>query len=85
MVLKLFTTFIVVAAILASPKHEAFTWSYRSSIYRVHWSKLALTDVMHLLSCHARASIHPIPLQLKNFYLKSKKRYPIVTSFVGIL
>ena len=37
MVLKLFTTFIVVAAILASPKHRDFTWSYRSSIYRVHW------------------------------------------------
>ena len=36
MELKLFTTFIVVAAILASPKHKAFTWSYRSSIYRVH-------------------------------------------------
>ena len=36
MVLKLFTTFIVVAAILASPKHRDFTWSYRSSIYRVH-------------------------------------------------
>ena len=35
--LKLFTTFIVVAAILASPRHKAFTWSYRSSIYRVHW------------------------------------------------
>ena len=34
MVLKLFTTFIVVAAILASP-----TWSYHSSIYRVHWGK----------------------------------------------
>ena len=34
---KLFTIFIVVAAILASPKHKAFTWSYRSSIYRVHW------------------------------------------------
>ena len=29
MELKLFTTFIVVAAILASPKHKAFTWSYR--------------------------------------------------------
>ena len=28
--------FIVVAAILASPKHKAFTWSYCSSIYRVH-------------------------------------------------
>ena len=37
MVLKLFTTFIVVAAILASPKHRDFTWSYRSSIYGVHW------------------------------------------------
>ena len=37
MVLKLFTTFIVVAAILASPKHRDFTWSYRSSIHRVHW------------------------------------------------
>ena len=37
MVLKLFTTFIVVAAISASPKHRDFTWSYRSSIYRVHW------------------------------------------------
>ena len=37
MVLKLFTTFIVVAAILASPKHRDFTWSYRSSIYRAHW------------------------------------------------
>ena len=37
MVLKLFTTFIVVAAILASPKYRDFTWSYRSSIYRVHW------------------------------------------------
>ena len=37
MVLKMFTTFIVVAAILASPKHRDFTWSYRSSIYRVHW------------------------------------------------
>ena len=40
MVLKLFTTFIVVAAILVSPKHRDFTWSYRSSIYRVHWSIL---------------------------------------------
>ena len=39
MVLKLFTTFIVVAAILASPKHRDFTWSYRSSIYRVHCLK----------------------------------------------
>ena len=25
-----------VAAILASPEQRAFTWSYRSSIYRVH-------------------------------------------------
>ena len=40
MVLKLFTTFIVVAAILASPKHRDFTWSYRSSIYRVHCCRL---------------------------------------------
>ena len=40
MELKLFTTFIVVAAILASPKHRDFTWSYRSSIYRVHWMRL---------------------------------------------
>ena len=40
MVLKLFTTFIVVAAILASPKHRDFTWSYRSSIYRVHCSQV---------------------------------------------
>ena len=39
MVLKLFTAFIVVAAILASPKHRDFTWRYRSSIYRVHWLK----------------------------------------------
>ena len=30
MVQKLFTIFIVVAAILASPKHRTFTWSYRS-------------------------------------------------------
>ena len=37
MVLKPFTTFIVVAAISASPKHRASTWCYRSSIYRVHW------------------------------------------------
>ena len=36
-VLKLFTTFILFAAILASPKHRDFTWSYHSSIYRVHW------------------------------------------------
>ena len=42
MVLKLFTTFIVVAAILASPKHRDFTWSYRSSIYRVHWLKMVI-------------------------------------------
>ena len=35
-VLQLFTTFIV-AAILASPNHRDFTWSYRSSIYRIHW------------------------------------------------
>ena len=40
MLLKLFTTFIVVTAILASPKDRVFTWSYRSSIYRVHWYKL---------------------------------------------
>ena len=38
MVLKLFTTFIVVIAILASPKCKAFGWVYRSNIYRVHWS-----------------------------------------------
>ena len=31
-VLRLFTTFVVVAAILASPKRRAFIWSYRSSI-----------------------------------------------------
>ena len=41
MELKLFTTFVVVAAILASPKHMAFTWSYRSSIYRVHCAYVA--------------------------------------------
>ena len=35
-VLRLFTTFVVVAAILASPKRRVFIWSYRSSIYRVH-------------------------------------------------
>ena len=35
-VLRLFTTFVVVAAILASPKRRAFIWSYGSSIYRVH-------------------------------------------------
>ena len=29
MVLKLFTTFIVVAAIFASLKHKVFTWSYK--------------------------------------------------------
>ena len=45
MVLKLFTTFIVVAAILASPKHRDFTWSYRSSIYRVHWYKGTLLSI----------------------------------------
>ena len=36
MVPKVFSTFIVVAAILASLKRRDFTWSYRSSIYRVH-------------------------------------------------
>ena len=47
MVLKLFTTFIVVAAILASPKHRVFTWSYRSSINKVHWiqSYLVVSDM----------------------------------------
>ena len=39
-VLTLFRTFVVVAAILASPKRRVFIWSYRSSIYRVHWSQL---------------------------------------------
>ena len=56
MILKLFTTFIVVAAILASPKHRDFTWSYRSSIYRVHWCEPGLKAQRHLLSdvilCH---------------------------------
>ena len=51
MVLKLFTTFTVVAAILASPKHRDFTWTYRSSIYRVHCSKDVLqVDFQNLLS-----------------------------------
>ena len=31
-VLRLFTTFVVVAAILASPKRRVFIWSYCSSI-----------------------------------------------------
>ena len=44
MELKLFTTFIVVAAILASPKHRDFNWSYRSSIYRVHWFQSSLCE-----------------------------------------
>ena len=48
MVLKLFTTFIVVAAILASPKHRAFTWSYRSTIYRVHWYGI-VDFVLHVI------------------------------------
>ena len=46
MVLKLFTTFIVVAAILGSPKHRAFTWSYCSSIYRVHWALYAYIELL---------------------------------------
>ena len=57
MELKLFiTTFIVVAAILASPKHKAFTWSYRSSIYRIHWyiytAKNAQVVTSLLTSCN---------------------------------
>ena len=50
MELKLYTTFIVVAAILASPKHKAFTWSYRSSIYRVHWKNQAVSFEISYLS-----------------------------------
>ena len=41
-VLRLFTTFVVVAAILASPKRRVFIWSFRSSIYTVHCSKLII-------------------------------------------
>ena len=41
-VLRLFTTFVVVAAILASPKRRVFIWSYRSSIYRVHWVEMVV-------------------------------------------
>ena len=44
MALKLFTTFTVVAAILASPKD--FTWNYRSSIYRVRWLKHDLSAIL---------------------------------------
>ena len=56
MVLKLFTTFIVVAAILASPKHKDFTWSYRSSIYRVHWVALDQQDMIFILDCYKKNS-----------------------------
>ena len=39
-VYDIYTTFTtVVAAILASPTHGTFTWSYCSSIYRVQWSQ----------------------------------------------
>ena len=60
MVLKLFTTFIVVAAILASPKHRDFTWSYRSSIYRVHWGKHHTDDRTDKLcsACKCFVNIH---------------------------
>ena len=44
MALKLFTTFTVVAAILASLRD--FTWNYRSSIYRVRWLKDDLSAIL---------------------------------------
>ena len=43
MVLKLFATVTVVAKHEASPKLESFTWSYRFSIYGVHWEKTFFT------------------------------------------
>ena len=48
MLLKLFTTFIVVTAILASPKDRVFTWSYRSSIISLVATRLIITDLLQL-------------------------------------
>ena len=60
MVLKLFTTFIVVAAILASPKLRDFTWSYRSSNL-CHYVVIPLICQQHFQSrenepCHVLCS-----------------------------
>ena len=65
MVLKLFTTFIVVAAILASPEHRDFTWSYRSSIYRVHCLEV-ITCVSLIVSilCYFTDITHNVVLNL---------------------
>ena len=68
MVLKLFTTFIVVAAILASPKHRAFTWSYRSSIYRVHWDE----------NKGSRPSLIALQTELLLLYLNGVRRSELV-------
>ena len=41
---------LVVAAILASPKHRAFTWSYRSGVYRVHCCRINTNkEILQLL------------------------------------
>ena len=61
MVLKLFTTFIVVAAILASPKHMDFTWSYRSSVYRVHCTLLEDRKQFVCLRKHFRGNLDFFP------------------------
>ena len=66
MVLKLFTTFIVVAAILASPKHRDFTWSYHSSIYRVHWgAHVLMVNFFLFLSFNISETKHVIKNLMK--------------------
>ena len=60
MVLKLCTTLIVVAAILASPKHRDFTWGYRSSIYRVHWYEVHDCFWHGCPRCYARDTVNPV-------------------------
>ena len=73
--LRLFTTFVVVAAILASPKRRVFIWSYRSSIYRVHWIVLttcfsiditmSLQPLQVLHACPKLLRSKPVPTNAK--------------------
>ena len=58
MLLELFTTFIIVAGILAYRKHRAFTWSYRSSTYIVHC--LILIKKCSIIILTTQAKLHAL-------------------------
>ena len=80
---KLFRTFIVVASILASPKHRVFTWSYRSSIYRVHWFNVT-SDIFRrvvdvLASVHTTHQKRGVIFRMPNISLSFNHKWTILS------